>query len=131
LPETPRRSATGRGEEPAIGRVLVLDEIVVRPGLVGAYRASYQTGYMPGAERRGMRLEGAWQSPPGPEYEDVPTTLFYLWSVDGVGGWWAMRMSRRPDGTDERFDKLAWWQEADRMTLHRTRRMLTDQPEVG
>ena len=112
------------------GRVLVLDEIEVRPGLAADYRRSYRTGYVPGAERRGMRLEAAWQSPPGPEYDGVPTTLFYLWSVDGVDGWWAMRLSRRPDGADERFDKLAWWQEADRMTLRRTRRMLADQPEV-
>jgi hypothetical protein len=107
----------------------VLDEIVVKPGLAGAYRQAFRAGYLPGAQRRGMRLEAAWQSPPGQEYDELPTTLYYLWSVEGVAGWWAMRLSRNPDGSDERFDKLAWWQESDRMTLSRKRSLLTDQPE--
>ena len=36
-------------------------------------------------------------------------------------------MSRLPDGSDERFEKLAWWQESDTMTLGRKRCMLSDQ----
>ena len=126
VPPTP-----GRGGEPPPTRVLILDEIVVRPGLAATYREAYRTGYVPGAQRRGMRLEGAWQNPPGPDMDELPTTLFYLWSVTDVAAWWGMRLSRRPDGSDERFDKLAWWQETDRMTLRRSRRMLTDQPKEG
>lgn len=121
----------GTEDAPASSRVLVLDEIVVRPGLAATYREAYRSGYVPGAQRRGMRLEGAWQNPPGPDIDELPTTLFYLWSVDDVAAWWGMRLSRRPDGSDERFDKLAWWQAADRMTLRRSRRTLTDQPQEG
>ena len=31
----------------------------------------------------------------------------------------------------ERDEKLAWWQESDTMTLSRSRRMLSDQPEMS
>ena len=66
--------------------VLILDEVVVKPGLASAYRSAYVERYVPGAERRGMRLQGAWQSPPLRDLEELPTTLYYLWSVDGVAG---------------------------------------------
>ena len=39
-----------------------------------------------------------------------------------------MRLSRSPDGDDERFEKLAWWQESDQMTVSRKRTVLSDQP---
>ena len=109
-------------------KVFILDEIVVRPGLAQAYRAAYAARYVPGALRRGMCLAGRWQTPPGQDMPQVPITLFYLWEVDGVAGWWRQRLSRLPDGSDERFEKLAWWQESDTMTLSRKRRMLSDQP---
>ena len=112
-------------------RVFILDEVVVKPGLAGTYRSAYRECYMPGAERRRMRLEGAWQSPPTCDLDELPTTLYYLWSVEGVQGWWAMRLSRRPDGSDERFDKHTWWQESDHMTLSRRRTVLSDQPKDG
>ena len=111
--------------------IYILDEIVVRPGRADDYRLAYAARYVPGAERRGMRLAGAWQTPPGQHFAELPTTLFYLWAVDGVQGWWSQRMSKLPDGSDERFEKLAWWQESDRMTLSRKRRMLSDQLEIG
>jgi hypothetical protein len=110
-------------------RIFILDEIVVRPGLLSTYREAYRERYRPAAERRGMRLEGAWQSPAGQDYDDRPVTLYYLWSVADVQAWWTMRLSRTEDGQDERFEKHSWWQESDRMTLSRTRKTLTAQPE--
>jgi hypothetical protein len=109
--------------------VFILDEIEVKPGRAEAYRRAFSERYVPGAQRRGMRLAGTWQTPPGQDLADVPTTLFYLWAVDGVAGWWGQRMSKLPDGSDERFEKLAWWQESNTMTLSRKRRVLSDQPE--
>ena len=109
-------------------RIFILDEIVVKPGQAAAYREAYRTGYVPGAERRGMRLEGAWRSPPGLDYDELPQTLYYLWSIEGVDGWWKMRMSRKADGSEERFEKLAWWRRSDRMTLSRKRSLLTALP---
>jgi hypothetical protein len=109
--------------------ILILDEIVVKPGAAQAYRSAYRSGYVPGAERRGMTLQGAWQCPPAQDYDELPTTLYYLWSVEDVAGWWAMRLSRTASGADERFEKLAFWKASDRMTLSRKRSMLSDQPK--
>ena len=110
-------------------RVLILDEITVKPRQAAAFRQSFRQGYMPAAKRRGMTLEGAWQNPPAIDFAELPVTLYYLWSVEGAAGWWAQRMSRLPDGSDERFSKLDWWQGVQAMILARRRRMLSDQPE--
>lgn len=112
-------------------RVYVLDEVDVRPGLAAQYRDAYRTEYVPAAERRGMRLEHCWQDPPVQDVPEVGTTLCYLWSVEGAKGWWAMRLSRRPDGSDERPDKEAWWQRSAAMTTRRVRRVLSDRPAAG
>jgi hypothetical protein len=112
-----------------VDRIFILDEITVKPGHAAAYRQAYRTAYVPAAERRGMRLEGAWQNPPGLDYDELPATLYFLWSVEGVSGWWKMRLSRKPDGSDERFEKLRWWQESDRMTLSRKRSLLSRMAE--
>jgi hypothetical protein len=78
-----------------------------------------------------MRLEHAWQDPPVQDIDEVGTTLFYLWSVEGSKGWWQMRLSRRADGSDERPDKEVWWERSATMTTRRVRRVLSDQPSVG
>ena len=109
--------------------ILILDEIVVKPGRLAEYRKAYRAQYVPGAERRGMTLEAAWQSPPGRDYDELAVTLYYLWSVPDVAGWWAQRMSKTPDGRDERFEKLAWWRESEPLTVSRKRSVLTDQPK--
>lgn len=106
-------------------RVFILDEVTVHPGRAGAFRDLYRSRYMAGARRRGMRLDGAWQNPPGVEYDELPTTLFYLWSVDDVAAWWDMRKSRTPEGADERYEKHAFWQEAQPMIAVRSRRFLS------
>ncbi|MFV8817884.1 hypothetical protein [Haliea sp. E17] len=112
-------------------RVYILDEITVKPGVCQQYQALYRDEYMPEARRRGMRLEGAWQHPPVEEFAGHATTLYYLWSVEDVPAWWAMRLSRSPDGTDERLAKLAWWQKNDALTERRERKFLSALPEAG
>jgi hypothetical protein len=127
--ETTNARRHRRGEAlSALGRILILDEIVVKPGLADAYATAYRRDYAPGAERRGMRLDGAWRNPPVQDFEGVPTTLYFLWSVADVPAWWRMRLSRTPEGLDERFEKLAWWQEAEAMTVSRKRKLLTALP---
>jgi len=115
-------------------RVFILDEITVKPGLAAQYRELYREQYMPGAKRRGMQLEGAWQNPPGMDFPERPTTLYYLWSVEDTRAWWAMRLSRTPEGRDERFDKHAFWQRSDSLTAGRSRKFLSaldDLPGAG
>lgn len=109
-------------------RILILDELDVKPGMSGAVRKAYLEGYRPGAENRGMKLVSAWQHPPAIDIVELAGTQFYLWSVEGEAGWWKQRLSRKPDGSDERTDKEAFWQSLDRMLLGRKRRTLTDMP---
>jgi hypothetical protein len=109
-------------------RILILDEIEAKPGMAAAVRESYREHYAPAARARGMKLEAAWQNPPAIDITELPATLFWLWSVEGEAGWWKQRLSRKPDGSDEREDKLAFWQSIAPLTLGRKRRMLTDQP---
>jgi hypothetical protein len=104
-----------------VTRILILDEIVVKPGRAADYRRAYRAAYVPGAVRRGLKLEQAWRNPPGQDFDELPTTLYWLWSVKSLEAWWAVRFA-------ERFEKLAWWQEAEPMTLSRRRSVLTDQP---
>lgn len=112
-------------------RILIMDEVTVKPGKSTEYRAAWQTGYRPAAERRGMTLEAAWQTPPIEDVAGVPITLVFVWSVEDTAGWWAQRMSKLPDGSDERFEKLAWWESVAPMTIARRRRMLRDLPEAA
>jgi hypothetical protein len=109
-------------------RILILDEIEAKPGNAAAVREAYRAHYAPAAKARGMTLEAAWQHPPAIEITELPATLFWLWSVEGEAGWWKQRLSRKADGSDEREDKLAFWQGIAPLTLGRKRRMLTDQP---
>ncbi len=106
-------------------RVFILDEIVVKPGQAAAYREAYEHNYVPAAEQRGMQRVGSWRNPPLQDFDELPTTLYFLWSVAGVSGWWQMRMSRNADGSDQRFEKHRWWQESDRMTVSRKRTFLS------
>ncbi|MCB2046766.1 MAG: hypothetical protein KDE32_00910 [Novosphingobium sp.] len=108
-------------------RVLILDEIEVLPGMANAVREAYRQEYAPAATARGMKLEAAWQNPPAIDIVELPATLFWLWSVEGEAGWWKQRLSRKADGTDEREDKLAFWQGIAPLISGRRRRMLTDQ----
>lgn len=113
----------------SVGRVLILDELDVKPGMSSRIRKAYRDHYRPAAERRGMKLVSAWQHPPAIDIAELPATLFYLWSVNGEAGWWKQRLSRKPDGSDERADKDAFWQSLGPMLLGRKRRVLTEMPE--
>jgi hypothetical protein len=109
-------------------RILILDEIEAKPGMAAQVREAYRRDYVPAAKARGMVLEAAWQNPPAIDIAELPATLFWLWSVEGEAGWWKQRLSRKADGSDEREDKMAFWQALAPLTLGRKRRMLTDQP---
>lgn len=109
-------------------RILILDEIEAKPGMAGQVRDAYRANYVSAAKARGMKLEAAWQNPPAIDITELPATLFWLWSVEGEAGWWKQRLSRRPDGSDEREEKAAFWQAIAPLIQRRQRRMLTDQP---
>ena len=107
-------------------QIFILDEVTVKPGLAKQFDDAYRSGYMPTAEERGMVLRHTWQSPPGFTPSEVAVTYYYVWSVEGVDGWWKMRLTKRPDGSDSRYEKLAWWQSVSDLIESRKRVMLTE-----
>lgn len=106
-------------------RIFVLDEITVKPGHAAAYRLAYEGDYRPAAVRRGLRPEASWRHPPIKDFEELPTTFYFLWSIEGIDEWWRLRIGVGTDGSDERVAKYRWWQESDDMTLSRKRTFLT------
>lgn len=110
------------------GPVRILDELCASPAHRDMIRGAMMKEYLPGAERRGMKLEGAWETPVPLGGNAAAVTLYYLWSVAGPREWWAMRLARLPDGTDEREAKQRFWQGIDRLCLSRRRTVLTNQP---
>lgn len=111
-------------------KIFILDEIVVKPGMSATYRDAYFERYVPGAVKRGMTLEGAWRNPPM-DLPEQPAVLYFMWSVKDLRSWWMMRVgadrvNRVAGGYNPTEEKLAWWREADAMTVSRERRMLSD-----
>ena len=106
-----------------VGKIHVLDELIVEPGLLDQVRQLMAQGYLAGASDRGMTLAQTWLTPPV-ELFDQPNTLVYLWSVPDASAWWAMRgAAGRDPGVAE------FWEEIDACCVERRRRFLVkDQP---
>jgi len=107
-----------------VGKIHVLDELTVEPGLLDQVRQLMAQGYMAGASDRGMTLEQTWLTPPV-ELFDQPNTLVYLWSVPDAAAWWAMRGAAGRDPSVSEF-----WTEMDALCVHRKRRFLVTDPLV-
>ena len=93
----------------------LIDEIELRPGALEDFLAAMDTGYRPGAEARGQRLVHTWVTPPT-RTEGIPVSVMLVWQLDGVEGFWRMRSQNAAD------DVVAWWREAERYCVSRTRR---------
>jgi hypothetical protein len=112
-------------------KIYILDEIGVDHGNSVLLRDAYLQRYVPAAKARGMRLEGAWRTPPI-ELPDRLTTLHFLWSVPDVGGWWRMRLGAArvnldPDaGIEGSEDKLSWWSFVDSIASSRKRSFMVE-----
>lgn len=113
-------------------KIYILDEIVVRPGAVAAYRQAYLDGYAPRASERGMTLEHVRMTPPF-EWREGSNTLHFCWSVEGIDAWWAMRIggvAGRPLDTSG-LDNADWWIETEHMIVSRRRNVLVDYAAAG
>lgn len=109
----------------AASRIYVLDELVARPGMADACRRAYLERYAPGARQRGMRLELVRMTPPL-ALSAASSTLQFLWSVENVQAWWAMRAAAGADPAVH-----AWWAQVHSLTVSRRRCMLTDLPHTA
>ena len=117
-------------------KVYIFDEIEVAQPQATRLRTAYLERYVPIAKAGGMKLEGAWTSPPI-ELADRSLTLHFMWSVPDVGAWWAMRLGAaraNPENDvplDGHEEKLAWWGWVDDLAIARKRTFLRDMEEAA
>ena len=81
----------------------VVDEFVSAAGCADLLRRSYLGGYAELARRRGMTLLLALRSPPV-QLAGGSATLSFIWTIDGLPGWWRARLGAAGDP-----EVAAWW----------------------
>lgn len=106
--------------------VHILDEIVLQPEHIDSVLALLDTQYLPGiSSRQTLSLSQRWVSPPV-RLAAKPNTLWLLWTVTDIYGYYTMRGTAGPD-------VAAFWAAVDKLCLHRHRHVLGDagQPLPG
>jgi hypothetical protein len=109
-----------------MSEVHILDEIVLQPDDIETVLRLLDTQYLPGlSARQTLRLGQRWVSPPV-RLADQPNTLWLLWTVTDIYGYYAMRGTAGPE-------VAAFWAAVDKRCLHRHRHVLGDagQPLPG
>ncbi|MFI6583455.1 NIPSNAP family protein [Embleya sp. NPDC050493] len=103
------------GVDPATGVVNILDHVTLTNDQVAPWLGRFHDHYLPGAQRRGMRLERVWRSPAGRD----ATTVHILWVLPGIRAFYAMRGAAAADP-----EVAAFWAATDSHALERQRRAL-------
>ena len=67
--------------------IQLLDEISLDASQLPALRHLLAERYLPGAKARGMLLAAEWISPPV-AVPGEPNTLWLLWRLPDLAGWW-------------------------------------------
>lgn len=97
-------------------RVVVLDQLRLRAGLVDDWLARWRTDYLPRAIERELRLRGVWSGwAEDPEHRQ----LVVSWSVNRVGRYWAARWQATEDPAVAEF-----WAWTDSLVIERSRTVL-------
>lgn len=100
-------------EDPTI---YVIDRIETRPGFGQELCERYLSEYAPVAERRGFTLLHRWVAPPLWLGGGQGNVLTFVWTVQGVAGFWEYaRQARTDPGSGD------WWREVEPMIAQRTR----------
>lgn len=97
--------------------VYIVDRVEIAAGRAREFVDEYQSGYMPGARDRGMRLDRMTLAPPL-FLADDSNVLTVTWVVDGAAGWWSSALAARHDDAPAR-----WWDSVAHLVVHRTRTM--------
>jgi hypothetical protein len=77
--------------------VFIVDTLTALPGKADEVLNRYLADYAPEAEARGMSLRHRWLSPPVGLGPAASNTLTFVWSVEGVAGWWRARLAAVTD----------------------------------
>ncbi|WP_406284872.1 NIPSNAP family protein [Embleya sp. NBC_00896] len=95
--------------------VHILDHVTLTNDQVALWLGQFHDRYLPGAQRRGMRLERVWRSPSGRD----ATTVHILWALPGIRAFYAMRGAAAADPS-----VAAFWAATDGYAVDRQRRAL-------
>jgi hypothetical protein len=103
--------------------VVIVDELVARPGRAAEVLSRYRQEYVPAARERGLRLLHEWVSPPV-LLEHGSNTLVVVWGVDGPDGWWRARAGGRDPGV------IGFWERLTPLLEVRRRRHLAEAADL-
>lgn len=98
----------------------ILDQFDIPPTNLSPLLSLIESGYLPGATRRGMTQRFKWISPPV-ALPDATNTLWVMWEVPDVGAWWNMRFQSGADPS-----VAAYWEAVDGLCSNRRRHYLVD-----
>lgn len=102
-----------------MNEIHILDEIVLQPEDINTVLQLLENQYLPGlAARRTLRLTQRWVSPPV-RLDVQPNTLWLLWAVTDVYGYYTMRGTAGPEVS-------AFWEAVDQLCLQRRRHVMGD-----
>ncbi len=98
--------------------VTIFDEVVLPVSAVDAWLEGWQADYVPGANSRGLELQGVWRG-----YTENPehAVVVIQWNVATIPGFFG---SRGQGGSDPRV--IEFWEETDELAISRSRRVLGD-----
>lgn len=106
--------------------IYFLDQITPKSGQAESFFKAYMDEYAPQARARGMTLRHAWVNPPIWLKGDQSNTLFVVWSVEGVPGFW--KLMATPSALDG--STSYWWRDVDHLIESRSRSVLSDASNI-
>ncbi len=100
-----------------MSEVHILDEIVLQPDELHTVLQLLEKDYLPGlAGRHTLSLAQRWVSPPV-RLGEQPNTLWLLWKVENIYGYYTMRGTAGPE-------VIAFWAAVDKLCLQRRRHVM-------
>ncbi len=100
------------------GQVTIFDEVLLPVAAVDGWLQGWKADYVPGANARGLALQGVWRG----HTEDAEQAVVVIqWSVATIEGFFA---SRGKGGVDPRVKDF--WEATDELAISRSRRVLAD-----
>jgi hypothetical protein len=98
--------------------VTVFDEVVLPVAAADAWLESWRADYLPGAQRRGLQLRGAWR---GHTEDPGHAVVVIQWNLPSSEAFFA---SRSQSGADPGVTDF--WNATDELAISRNRRVLAD-----
>ncbi|WP_255799529.1 hypothetical protein [Mycobacteroides abscessus] len=109
----------------ANSEVLVIDQVVTRPGRAREFVDTYLAEYAPGARARGMTLRAVLVSPPI-WFDEQSNTVTATWSLPSPRAWWEMTWRGRPDTS-----LGPWWEGLNTLIVERRRSVAAAADDVA